>query len=64
MIHEAGIVHGDLHKGNILVTSDNRVIILDFEGSQMHADPKQMATEMKDVTSWQAMRVGLDASLS
>ena len=57
-------MHGDLHKGNILVTSDNRVIILDFEGSQMHADPKQMATEMKDVTSWQAMRVGLDASLS
>ena len=57
-IHEAGILHGDLHKGNILVTDeDRRIFILDFESSEMEATPEDMAEEMRNLTALQAMRV-------
>ena len=57
-IHEAGVLHGDLHKGNILVTyEDRRIFILDFEASEMEATPEDMAEEMRNLTSLQAMRV-------
>lgn len=32
-IHDAGFTHGDLHPGNIIVTPDDRVVLLDFEFS-------------------------------
>ncbi len=30
-IHAAGFTHGDLHPGNVIVTPDDRVVLLDFE---------------------------------
>ena len=32
-IHTAGLTHGDLHPGNIMVTPDDRVVLLDLEMS-------------------------------
>lgn len=54
-------MHGDLHKRNILVTPEDRVIILDFEGSETEANPEDMAVEMRDMTSLQAKRVSSNA---
>ena len=33
----SAILHGDLHSGNILVTPDDTVYLLDFEGCDMSA---------------------------
>ena len=44
-IHAAGILHNDLHEGNILVTPDDQVFILDFAGSRQHASRKWLREE-------------------
>jgi tRNA A-37 threonylcarbamoyl transferase component Bud32 len=31
LIHEAGVIHGDVRKENILVKGDGSVVIVDFE---------------------------------
>ena len=36
-VHELGIRHGDLHPGNILVTPDDAVFVLDFDGCETSA---------------------------
>ena len=36
-IHDLGIWHGDLHAGNILVTPDDAVFVLDFASCQLSA---------------------------
>ena len=33
-IHAAGYVHGDLHPANVLVTKDNRIVLVDFEAAR------------------------------
>ena len=33
-VHAKGFVHGDVHPGNVLVTEQGRVVLLDFEMSQ------------------------------
>lgn len=33
-IHATGYVHGDLHPGNVIVTPDDTVVLLDFEASR------------------------------
>ena len=49
-IHSRGVVHGDLHNGNILVTADRRIFIVDFEGAQLQAPAATMETEMRDLS--------------
>ena len=58
MIHEAGVLHGDLHKGNILVTPRRQVFILDFDGcvldasdDRRKAESAQMADHLQHVVS-------------
>lgn len=37
-LHERGVVFGDLHPSNILVTAEDRVVLIDFEVSTLAAD--------------------------
>ena len=48
-IHAAGVLHRDLHEGNILVTPDHRIMVLDFAAAQL--DPRQelVDAEMADL---------------
>ena len=57
-IHAEGILHGDLHKGNILVAPDNRIFIVDFDGAQLHPTQERLAAEKNDMTIKQSVKVG------
>ena len=57
-IHAAGVLHGDLHEGNILVTPDHRVLILDFAGAQLHPTPKRLREERRSINYGQSWEVG------
>jgi len=46
-IHELGIRHGDLHPGNILVTPDDAVFVLDFDGCEMSAPAWALDQELR-----------------
>ena len=46
-IHAAGVLHRDLHEGNILVTPDHRVLVLDFAGAQMNPTQELVDLEME-----------------
>ena len=48
-IHAACILHRDLHIGNILVTPESRVFVLDFAGAMLNPTAKQVKQEMKDL---------------
>jgi tRNA A-37 threonylcarbamoyl transferase component Bud32 len=37
-LHERGVVFGDLHPDNVLVTADGRLVLIDFEVSTLAAD--------------------------
>jgi tRNA A-37 threonylcarbamoyl transferase component Bud32 len=37
-LHERGVVFGDLHPDNILVTEDNRIVLIDFEVATLAED--------------------------
>lgn len=45
MIHKAGVLHGDLHKRNILVTPSSQIFILDFDGSELRASHELLLAE-------------------
>ena len=48
-IHARGIYHGDVRSENILVRPDDSVVVIDFEASEMNADPDLLDVEMKEV---------------
>ena len=50
MIHKAGVLHGDLHKRNILVTPSRQIFILDFDGSEPHASHELLVAEKAHMT--------------
>ena len=43
LLHGRGVVFGDLHPDNILVTADGRVVLIDFEVSTLAADEARSA---------------------
>lgn len=51
-MHSYGVKHGDLHRENILVTPNNRVMLLDFEGATFPVPPQSLAAELH---AWQGM---------
>ncbi len=41
--------HGEVQCKNILVRPDHSVVVIDFESSEMDADPASLDAEMKEV---------------
>jgi len=50
-LHRRKVLHGDVHAGNILVSSDKSIFIIDFEFSRMAVELKLLESEMSQVTS-------------
>lgn len=48
-IHDAGVLHRDLHEGNILVTPDHRVLVLDFAAAQLDPRRELMDAELESL---------------
>ena len=48
-IHARKVYHGDVRCENILVRPDHSVVVIDFELSEMDADPVSLNAEMKEV---------------
>lgn len=44
-LHRAGLLHGDVHPGNILVLADDSVRLIDFGGARLMARPGEPAPE-------------------
>ncbi len=57
-IHSFGICHRDLHSGNILVTSDDQIVVLDFAGADLESTAEDRTAERRHV----AMLLRLKAS--
>ena len=57
-IHESGICHRDLHQGNILVTANNQIVLLDFAGANLNSAVEDRIAERKHM----AMLLSLKAS--
>jgi RIO-like serine/threonine protein kinase len=45
-IHAKGVLHGDVHDGNILITPDGRIVMLDFAGAEVQAPASETDAEM------------------
>ena len=48
-IHARKVCHGDVRCENILVRPDHWVVVIDFESSEVDADPDSLDTEMREV---------------
>jgi len=48
-IHARNVCHRDVRCENILVRPDHSVVVIDFELSEMDADPVSLQAEMKEV---------------
>lgn len=48
-IHDAGVLHRDLHEGNILMTPDHRVLVLDFAAAQLDPRRELMDAELESL---------------
>ena len=48
-IHARKVCHGDVRCENILVRPDNSILVVDFESSEMEADPDSLNAEMSEV---------------
>lgn len=57
-IHSFGICHHDLHQGNILVTADHQIVLLDFAGASLQSTAEERMAERKHM----AMLLSLRAS--
>ncbi|KAK9793441.1 hypothetical protein WJX73_003688 [Symbiochloris irregularis] len=49
-VHSCGVVHRDFHEGNLLVTPDHRLVLLDFHEA-LH--PASVAQQEEEMSSWQ-----------
>jgi eukaryotic-like serine/threonine-protein kinase len=64
-LHARGVVHGDVHHGNLLATAENEIRILDFGRARLVADPGPLGTATRAGASFyfdpqfaEAMRAG------
>ena len=48
-IHARKVCHRDVQCENILVRPDHSVVVIDFESSEIDADPDSLNAEMKEV---------------
>jgi tRNA A-37 threonylcarbamoyl transferase component Bud32 len=48
-IHEAGILHGDIRRSNLLVDNAGEVAIIDFDRSTENPSVEAMAREMSQL---------------
>jgi RIO-like serine/threonine protein kinase len=48
-IHAMKVCHGDVRCENILVRPDDSVVVIDFESSELDADPESLNAEMREV---------------
>lgn len=60
-IHKLGVLHGDLHEGNILVTPECKVVVLDFNGAHLEAPANELTAEQDHVALLLAMQVAYDS---
>lgn len=56
-IHMLGVLHGDLHKRNILVTDDNKIVIIDFDGAYLGAPVAELSAEHKYMAQLLSLKV-------
>jgi serine/threonine protein kinase len=49
-IHAREVLHRDVRPQNILVRSDNSVVVVDFELSDLYTDAEVFEAEMKEVS--------------
>lgn len=61
-LHERGVVFGDLHPENILVTADERLVLIDFEVSSLAEDRARSALAHPAFQA-PADRLGVDSDL-
>ena len=59
-IHKLGVKHGDLHEGNILVATDGRVMLLDFDNATVEAPAGALEDEDCLLLENLVMKVGWD----
>jgi serine/threonine protein kinase len=55
-VHDLGIRHGDLPSGNILVTPDAAVFLLDFESCSLAAPSEDLEEEQSEMAYMLSMR--------
>ena len=48
-LHARKVSHGDVRVENILVRPNNSVVVIDFESSEIDADPDTLNAEMEEV---------------
>ena len=61
-LHAAGVTHGDLHPGNVMITRDNRVVLVDLEFSKPVTDSSPADAGAPGFVAPDG-RVGIDADL-
>ena len=55
-VHDMGIRHGDLHEGNILVTPEDGVLLLDFGNCELDAPDSALEDERYYVSHLLSMK--------
>lgn len=59
-MHSYGVLHNDLHSGNILVTASGQIFIVDFDQAAVGAGSKELEAEERLFAHFLGMRrVGL-----